>query len=266
MFRSLAKNIFHTSGTTYKFISFWYNYKETGYVPRKIDAIEKILENLSKAYSEINFLQIGSNDGISGDPLNFFINNYNWKGVLVEPIPFLFKQLQLNYAHRKDRLTFLNVAVGEKDKAEMIIYVFDEKFKGQIPDWYYQLGSFYKDVIYKHDIPNVDHYIIEKKVPLQTIQTIIEASPSGKNIELLHIDTEGYDFEILKTVNFSELLPKVILVEYIHLNETNIKQMISLLKINGFAVYRCNQDFIGIQNSVHKKLMTGTRIFPFWEF
>lgn len=266
MIKRLAKKIFHTSSTTYKFISFWYNYKERGYIPRKIGAIENILENLSKTYSEINFLQIGSNVGISGDPLNFFINNYNWKGVLVEPIPFLFEQLQLNYAHRKDRLTFLNVAVGEKDKAEKIIYVFDEKFKGQIPDWYFQLGSFYKDVIYHHDIPNVDDYIVEKKVPSQTIQTIIDTCFSGKNIELLHIDTEGYDFEVLKNVNFSKLLPKVLLVEYIHLAITTRKQMIHLLTNNGYAVYRCNQDYIGVQKSVHNNLMAGTSISPYWEF
>ena len=266
MIKRLIKKILNSSGSSYKILSFWHNYDEKSYIPRKIDTIDKILESLSKAYSEITFLQIGSNDGISGDPLNFYINNYNWKGVLVEPIPFLFEQLKVNYTHRQDKLTFLNVAVGAEDKEEMVIYVFDEKFRGQIPDWYYQLGTFYKQVIYIHDIPNVDDYIVEKKVPLRTIQTIIKNNLSGKNIELLHVDTEGYDFEILKTVNFSELLPKVILVEYIHLDVTNKKQMISLLKKNGYTIYRCNQDYIGIQNSVHKMFMNGTYIFPFWEF
>ena len=266
MVKCFFKQIVNPRRKLYRFLSYLFNYKERGYIPRKIDAIENILENLSKTYSEINFLQIGSNDGISGDPLNFFINNYNWKGVLVEPIPFLFEQLQFNYLHKKDKLTFLNVAVGAEDKEEMIIYVFNEKFRGKIPDWYYQLGSFYKDVIYHHDIPNVDDYIVEKKVPSQTIQTIIDTCYSGKNIELLHIDTEGYDFEVLKNVNFSKLLPKVILVEYIHLAITTRKQMIHLLKNNGYTVYRCNQDYIGVQRSVHNNLMTGTSISPYWEF
>ena len=266
MIKRLAKSIFNSSGNTYKYLSYWHNYDEKSYMPRKIDGVDKVFENLSKYYSEINFLQIGSNDGVSGDPLNFFINNYNWQGVLVEPIPFLFEQLQGNYEHKKDKLVFLNVAVGAEDKEEMVIYVFDEKFRGQIPDWYYQLGTFFKSVIYNHDIPNVDDYIVEKKVPLRTIKTIIENTLSGKNLHLLHIDTEGYDFEILKTLDFSEFLPKVILVEYIHLDVANRKQMIGLLKKNGYVLYRCNQDYIAIQNSIHNILMDGTRVFPFWEF
>jgi hypothetical protein len=76
----------------------------------------------------------------------------------------------------------------------MVIYAFDDKFRGQIPDWYYQLGSFCKGVIYNHAIPNVYDYIVEKKVPLFTIETILTANIPGKNLELLHIDTEGYDF------------------------------------------------------------------------
>ena len=106
MIKRLAKKIFKSSGSTYKFLSFWLNYNEKSYMPRKINTVDNILANLSKAYSKINFLQIGSNDGISGDPLNFFINNYNWKGILIEPIPFLYKQLQLNSLHKKDNLTF----------------------------------------------------------------------------------------------------------------------------------------------------------------
>ena len=231
-----------------------------------IEGIDKVFENLSKSFNRINFLQIGSNDGVSGDPLNFFINNYDWQGVLVEPIPFLFQELKRNYEHKKDKLVFLNVAVGVEDKEEMIMYVFDEKFRGQIPDWCYQLGTFFKRVIYNHHIPNVDDYIVEKKVPLRTIKTIIETTLKGKNIHLLHIDTEGYDFEVLKIIDFSKLMPKVILVEYIHLNVTNRKQMISLLKINGYVLYRCNQDYIAIQKSILNTLIDGTRVLPFWEF
>jgi hypothetical protein len=102
MIKSLAKSIFNPSGTTYKFLSYWHNYNEKSYKPRMIDGVNRVFENLSKHYSEIIFLQIGSNDGVSGDPLNFFINNYNWHGVLVEPIPFLFDQLQRNYKRQKE--------------------------------------------------------------------------------------------------------------------------------------------------------------------
>ena len=38
----------------------------------------------------LSFVQIGSCDGITDDPINKYINSYSWNGILIEPIPYLF--------------------------------------------------------------------------------------------------------------------------------------------------------------------------------
>lgn len=109
MFKSFFKKVLSPSGKFYRFLSYWYNFSEKGYLPQNIENIELIFEHLSQTQDNVSFLQIGSNDGISGDPLNKFINNYNWKGILVEPITSLFEKMIRNYIHKKKNLIFLTL-------------------------------------------------------------------------------------------------------------------------------------------------------------
>ena len=37
-------------------------------------------------------------------------------------------------------------------------------------------------------------------------------------IDLIHIDTEGYDFEIIKSIDLGSLRPKVVIFEHYHLD------------------------------------------------
>jgi len=56
------------------------------------------LKEFTRDLKEIAFLQIGSNDGIGGDPLReFIVGSANWHGVFVEPVPQMFAQLRRNY-------------------------------------------------------------------------------------------------------------------------------------------------------------------------
>ena len=115
-FKTLVKSFFNHSGNSYKLLSYYFNYSNKKYLPIKIDAINKILDNILTANSVVNFIQVPSNDGVTGDPINCFVNNNNWHGVLVEPIPFLFEKLKINYDQRKENLQFLNCAVSAEEE------------------------------------------------------------------------------------------------------------------------------------------------------
>lgn len=159
MIKTFFKQILNPAGKFYRFLSYWYNFSEKGYLPQKIDNIQLVFEQLSKSRDEVLFLQIGSNDGISGDPLYRFINDYNWKGILVEPVPFLFEKLERNYIDKKENLIFLNIAISAENEGQKDFFSIDEKYRGKLPDWYFQLGTFYKNVLYHHEIPDIDTYI-----------------------------------------------------------------------------------------------------------
>ena len=264
MFRSAARIFLNPSSKAYRFLSYCYNYPAKGYLPKEIQHINPILKQLSEANTKVHFIQVGSNDGITGDPIHHFVKHYQWYGVLIEPMPLLFEQLKKTYEFEKERLYFLNVAVSADKQKFKIIYCINEKFRGQVPDWYYQLGSFVKEVILKHNIPNIEEYLVEKQVPVLTIQHIKETYLASDPIDFLHIDAEGYDFEILQTLDFLHNKPTIILVEYVHLNIATQKQMLAMFKRNGYTTYRCHLDFIALQQSVHKHYLNDTMIISSW--
>ncbi len=100
-------------------------------------------------------------------------------------------------------------------------------------------------MLYHHEIPNIDDYKKVINVSADTVKNILDKNKVDK-LDLIHFDTEGYDFEILKTIELKKYSPKVILIEYANLEKENRILMLKLLRLNGYMVYRNNQDFISI--------------------
>ncbi len=127
------------------------------------------------------------------------------RGVLVEPNPTLFELLK---SKRKED-TVLNVGIGFDKPSEADYYISDE------PTW----NTFSKE--------HADRIVSEKKrqilatikMKLVPINSVI-AGYFKKTPDFLSLDTEGLDYEILKTLDFSKYKIKVICVETIKLNAT----------------------------------------------
>ena len=141
-------------------------------------------------------------------------------------------------------------------------------FKTLVKSFFNPSGNSYKLLSYYFNYSNKKY--LPKKIDainkiLDNLSTAIEKNMPGKSIDLLHIDAEGYNLEILKTLDFTETLPKVILTEFKNLDVANWKLMISLLHANQYKVYRHNQDYISLHNTIHDLYIQGTNVFPFWE-
>ena len=67
------------------------------------------------------FVQIGACDGVFVDPIHRFIIKHRWRGVLVEPVPYLFNLLMQNYEGYN--LIFENVAISDKEEIKPLYYV-----------------------------------------------------------------------------------------------------------------------------------------------
>ena len=59
-----------------------------------IDLFRMIAETLSRDQKNVFFVQVGANDGVQSDPINHFVSEYGWRGILVEPQPAIFKKLK----------------------------------------------------------------------------------------------------------------------------------------------------------------------------
>lgn len=167
-------------------------------------------------YKNKIIIQIGSHIGNTiNDPIFKDIDNTT-KLILVEPVPYLFNILKKNYINKlKDtsNIIFINKAVSNfTGIIELTIPSLKNDFR-KLPFWASQLSS----VNENHAINHIKGIITEKiKVPTTTINNIIKEHKICE-IELLHIDTEGHDYEILMNYDFI-IKPKKILFEHKHMD------------------------------------------------
>ncbi|GEM_PF-6962248 len=75
-------------------------------LPSLIDALDKLRPAL-------RFIQIGSNDVSYGDPLSFHMLHSGWSGILVEPVPHVFRRLQDKLGGRPEMI-LENLAIAEQ--------------------------------------------------------------------------------------------------------------------------------------------------------
>ncbi len=196
------------------------------------------------------FIQIGSNDGKTLDPLHDYIKSYSWKGVLIEPVPYLFKKLLKTYEGIQG-LIFENVAVDKLNGVRKF-YQLKENSDPEVPFWYNLLGTFNKDVILKHKsaIPGFDKYLIEEDIKCMSLDAIIQKHRINK-VDIIHIDTEGYDYEIIKLIQFTKLKPEIILFENVHLTESDFKDCKDLLVLEGYTLSDLGTDTLAFSDEAN---------------
>jgi hypothetical protein len=107
--------------------------------------------------------------------------------------------------------------------------------------WYEGLGSFKKEVLIKHKnaIKNFDSLFIIDKIDLITFSDLI-TKHNLKSVNLLQIDTEGFEFEIILSIDFSLIKIDVILYEDKHLTRHESKSVRNCLIENGYIVKKYN--------------------------
>ncbi|MFZ2200003.1 MAG: FkbM family methyltransferase [Microgenomates group bacterium] len=207
------------------------------------EEIDKIIERKASKIKDFFFIQIGSNDGQTNDPIHKYIIKYGWRGILVEPVFSMFRKLKNTYLGVKG-LIFENVAIDAKDGYRKFYRLRDNN-EPDMPIWYNQLGSFVKEVVEKHRdlIHNFDKYFVSQDVVCLSFKTLLETHEVSK-VDLLHIDTEGYDYEIIKLIPFEIVKPKMILYEHIHLKLVDASECLELLKTQGYKILQTDYDVL----------------------
>jgi len=190
-------------------------------------------------------VQIGSNDGKTGDPLFPLLQkNKNWKALFVEPIPDTFKKLKNNYPDHQ-RFTFENVAINEGTSMEF--YFVDPKAKATLPDlpyWFDQLGSFDKEHILKHFDGALAPFIQSVTLEGVNLPSLLSRNQVSK-INILHIDTEGYDWKILSQLDLEKHQPQFILFEQNHLTTEERNTAIQFLS-KKYCLFSLGIDYLAV--------------------
>lgn len=203
-------------------------------------------------YDSITFVQIGGCDGISFDPLYPVIKRrpQDFKGIIIEPIEDYHHELSKVYKNNPQIKTLRCAIHNSLDEA--VLYRPDPAIFHKLPDFAKGVVSFDKTQVDKLNL--LPDEIIEERVPCKTLSEVV-SDHDIENLDLLLIDTEGYDAEILLNNDFEEIRPSIIHFEHgLRENMISKEQLERLFEMLHFYQYELIfEDFDAI--AIHRDLL-----------
>lgn len=203
------------------------------------DRMYRLLEAYN--FSSINVLQIGAHNGSDNNVLSVraLATLKDTKIVLVEPNPVVFEELSSNYSSYPN-VTCLNIAISLKSGEQDFYTVTADE---SLPAWANQLSSFDKDQILKASVefPNITDYIVNTRVVCETYNNVVDSCLDGRANVVL-IDVEGFDADIVCSMNLQSDRPEIIYFEHQCLSGQKIKESIDFLSRHGYKFTHAEYD------------------------
>jgi FkbM family methyltransferase len=181
----------------------------------------KIYNNKTEGF----FVEIGASDGIELSNTYLLETQFNWKGICVEPIPSRYESLCTN----RPKSSCCNNPVYNES---------NQNVKFSIAHHYDLLSGI--DTNIDACRSQIDSDKTEIIVTTISLNDLLEKYNAPSFIEYLSLDTEGSEFEILKSFDFNKYMFGVIDIEHNHV-EPRRTQIRDLLTSNGYVYIRENK-------------------------
>lgn len=178
------------------------------------------------------FIELGANNGILQSNTAFLEKNRNWSGILIEPN---IKNYEFCKINRPNSICYNYACVSNDFNDEFIYGDFDLQPNDQL-----SLMSSINGIRlnnYKHNLT---------KVSVSTLTNILDMQVIPK-IDLLSLDVEGYEYSVLKGLNFNKYTPSYILIEIYNFD---FKKIVNYLKDNNYELI-CNFSNYNKENNPH---------------
>ncbi|PQA88918.1 hypothetical protein CW354_02890 [Marinicaulis flavus] len=204
---------------------------------------------------EMTVVQIGANDGVSEDSVKSVLTLPNVRAVLIEPNPVAFEKLESLYASAPNVITgnfAISVEAGDlpfyaaeagDDFMVSKVSSFDRKHvERQIAEYNHRLGQRVASV---------------KEIHVKTITFDDMAVRYDLHaIDLLAIDTEGYDYHIVKAVLASGMSIAMLEFEYVNMTNMEFSEITALLAENNYLMARSGLDVFAVHKDVYREKFT----------
>ena len=174
------------------------------------------------------YIDIGAYDPIRANNTYLFYKR-GLSGVCVEPDPQLFSVLKRKRPHDK----CLNAGIGPTDFPNAKFYVMTTKqlstFSQEEAKHMAESGSYGSQAITK---------VLD--IPIVSINRLL-AESFTKSPDVLSIDTEGYDLDIVRALDFTRFAPQVMCIETLRYDEAGnihkMKDIIDYVISKGYEVF-----------------------------
>jgi FkbM family methyltransferase len=187
------------------------------------------------------FIQIGAHDGVRFDDLYGKVTAVNAHGIVIEPLPHYFARLQMNYEDYPGIIA-INVAVHPTATQLTLHHVSPVAIaSGRLPPWAGGIGS--ASPLHHLPLGIPAEAMTTTTVPCTTLRQIV-AQHAVSRIDLLQIDTEGFDLEVLEMIPFDLVHPRLIKFEHVSLTPEARARARRLLESRGYDVWSEGEDTI----------------------
>ncbi len=174
------------------------------YKKKILKALKKLLNNDKKVIFDVG--------GHNGESILFFNKNFNLLKIYTfEPLETNFLKLKINTKKIEKKISYFNCALGEK-KENRIIKEMTETSSSTLND-INENSKYFKKKKFFLGVKSKKKMFVEKKVYVNKAINIIKKFKIDK-IDLLKIDTEGYELNVIKGFGKSIDLVKVVIFEH----------------------------------------------------
>ena len=172
--------------------------------------------------------------GHNGESILLFNKNFNFfKLYTFEPLKTNFLKLKINTKKVAEKIVYLNCALGDK-KESRIIKEMMETSSSTLND-INEKSIYYKKKKFFLGVKEKQKMFVEKKVSIDRAINIIKQFKIDK-IDLLKIDTEGYELNVIKGFGADIDIVKVIIFE--HHYDLMIRKNYTYSDINMYLVHK----------------------------
>ncbi|MEQ9460823.1 MAG: FkbM family methyltransferase [Phycisphaeraceae bacterium] len=210
------------------------------------DLLTLLLNSNGLNVNQINsIVQIGANDGLAMDPVARLIQQSNARAYLVEPLPDRYEKLAGLYAN-SSRVTTIRAALNDSDAESMLWRVApDNKALANLSVY----SSFDRSKLERQysAYSGLGGRIVGEAVPSLTAETFINKYRID-NIDLLQVDTEGWDARVVNWFLDCGIPIRAINYEHVHLYGQEDRGLLSRLKGEGYRLARYGLDTTAIRD------------------
>ena len=221
--KNVIKSIVHTTG--YTLVKKQPNdYRKHSYSQCGEDLIVKYIFN-QLGVQNPSYLDIGAHHPYYLSNTALFYE-MGCRGINVEPDPILME----NFIEHRTRDANLNIGISDT-KSVLDFYIINNPV----------LNTFSKEEAENYHKEGDYQIVDQRKVEVDTVQSVLDKHNNGRCPEFLTIDAEGVDEVVLKTLDLANNYPIVICIETISFSNKGKgrknTEMIEFIKSKGYVLY-----------------------------
>lgn len=206
------------------------------------------------ANRKLSVVQVGANDGSSGDPVHKLFHAHARKALLVEPIPELIGALKEAYRGFSGQLSIANLAIGDGGNT----FHLHRLRPGLWPEYIEKVGrhpsavsSFDRSLVFEKmrtrlglSDEEADAAVECLSCPTMTLAGLIEKY-GFEDVDLLQIDCEGYDYMVIESLGTYR--PHIINFESFNLSPEHWEAWKQWAAANGYGFIQGHMDTLAIR-------------------